>query len=73
MNAEARKVLDRIHSDIPADVLLGRLTFEQRKLVELARAVWNDPEILIIDETTTALRYVYKRQVRRPDRLGQRR
>ena len=55
MNAEARKVLDRIHSDIPADVLLGRLTFEQRKLVELARAVWNDPEILIIDETTTAL------------------
>lgn len=55
MNAEAKKVLDKIHADIRPDILLGALTFENRKLVELARAVWNDPEILIVDETTTAL------------------
>ena len=35
--------------------MASTLTFESRKLVELARAVWNKPEILIVDETTTAL------------------
>ena len=52
MNARAISESTRT---FPPTFLLGRLTFEQRKLVELARAVWNDPEILIIDETTTAL------------------
>lgn len=55
MNAEAKAVLDRIHADIRPEILLGKLSFESRKLVELARAVWNDPEVLIVDETTTAL------------------
>lgn len=55
MNLEAERILKRIHADIPANVLVGKLSFEDRKLVELARSVWNDPEVLIIDETTTAL------------------
>ena len=33
----------------------SRLTFEDRKLVEIARAMENDPEILVVDETSTAL------------------
>ncbi len=32
-----------------------RYSFEDRKMIEVARAVWHDPQILIIDETTTAL------------------
>lgn len=31
------------------------LTFEERKLVEIARAMEKDPDVLIVDETTTAL------------------
>lgn len=51
---------DRILEDIGAPELKGRmnietLNFEDRKIVEIARAMVNDPELLIIDETTTAL------------------
>lgn len=40
---------------IQADSPLKKLGFEDRKLVELARAVYSDPKVLIVDETTTAL------------------
>lgn len=36
-------------------MLTGRLTFEDRKLVEIARAMEKNPDVLIVDETTTAL------------------
>jgi ribose transport system ATP-binding protein len=56
MIAAAQKSLDEIKaSHIPANVPLGTLTFEDRKLVELARAMNSNPQLLIIDETTTAL------------------
>ena len=51
---------DRILEDIGVPEIKGRmnieqLNFEDRKIVEIARAMVNKPEILIIDETTTAL------------------
>lgn len=51
---------DQILADIGAPEIKGRmnieqLNFEDRKIVEIARAMVNDPELLIIDETTTAL------------------
>lgn len=51
---------DRILTDIGVPEIKGRmnieqLNFEDRKIVEIARAMLNNPEILIIDETTTAL------------------
>lgn len=51
---------DQILEDIGAPEIKGRmnieqLNFEDRKIVEIARAMVNDPELLIIDETTTAL------------------
>ena len=56
LHARARKALDRIGaSHINEKVITSSLTFEDRKLVEIARAMENDPEILIVDETTTAL------------------
>ena len=34
---------------------MSELNFEDRKIVEIARAMYLDPEILVIDESTTAL------------------
>lgn len=34
---------------------IDRLTFEERKLIEIVRCVTDDTEILVVDETTTAL------------------
>ncbi len=56
MNAEARKALDAIGlSHIGEKTMVGGLSFEDRKLIELARAIYFDPQLLIIDETSNAL------------------
>lgn len=56
MNTEAQKILDKIGAaDISAAMPVDRLPFESRKLIEVARAMMDDPDILIVDETTTAL------------------
>ena len=54
--SRARTALDRIGADhINEKANTATLTFEDRKLVEIARAMENDPDILVVDETTTAL------------------
>lgn len=56
MEAEARKALEAIHADyLDPKAMLGTLNFEECKLVEVARAMHANPQILIVDETTTAL------------------
>jgi ribose transport system ATP-binding protein len=56
MYASANEALANVGIDtIPADKPIGKLGFEDRKLVELARAFYSHPDVLIIDETTTAL------------------
>ncbi len=56
MNKEAQAALDAIGAkNIRAEMPLGSLNFEDRKLVEVARAMYTKPKILIVDETTTAL------------------
>jgi len=56
MKQAAQKALNGIEaSHIDAGMPLGALSFEDRKLVELARAMHGNPNLLIIDETTTAL------------------
>lgn len=56
MNEEAQKILDEIGAGhIHAAAPINSLNFEDRKLVEIARAMYDDPEIFIVDETTTAL------------------
>lgn len=56
MNAAARQALQRIGVDwINPESSIDSISLEDRKLVELARAIENNPDILIIDETTTAL------------------
>lgn len=56
INREANEILAKIGvPEIKADVPIDLLSFEDRKLVEVARAMATNPDLLIIDETTTAL------------------
>ena len=56
MYACGRQALDRIGAEhIDERAITGSLTFEDQKMVEIARAMNGNPEILIVDETTTAL------------------
>lgn len=56
MVAAARKALTAIGvTHIDPRIMIDELNFEDRKLVEVARAVYDRPQILIVDETTTAL------------------
>ncbi len=56
INQDAQKLLDRLELGyIKAETIVSTLSFEDRKLVEIARAFYRLPELFIVDETTTAL------------------
>ena len=56
MNAKADEALAAIGvSSVRGDMPMGALDFQTRKLVEIAKVMMKDPEILVVDETTTAL------------------
>ena len=56
MNKAADAVLDHIGvTNIRGHMMMASLDFQTRKLVEIAKVVMKQPEILIVDETTTAL------------------
>ncbi|MGV8049395.1 MAG: sugar ABC transporter ATP-binding protein [Anaerolineaceae bacterium] len=56
INSAAQTVLDEIGAgDIKAELMIDQYNFEDRKIVEVARAMVDRPNLLIIDETTTAL------------------
>jgi ribose transport system ATP-binding protein len=56
LNAKADEVLRGIGIEgISASMPMGALDFQARKLVEIAKVIMKEPEILIVDETTTAL------------------
>lgn len=58
MNAAARRILDGIGAThIDEKISTAAVAFEDRKLIELARAMYFKPQILIADETTTALNH----------------
>lgn len=53
---KANEVLEQIGAaEIKAEQSVNTLNFEDKKIVEIARAMFFDPNILIVDETTTAL------------------
>ncbi|MGP3533741.1 sugar ABC transporter ATP-binding protein [Microbacterium sp. RD1] len=55
MARRAREVLSGLGLDIDPDALAGSLTLAQQQIVEIARALENDPALLILDEPTSAL------------------
>lgn len=56
MIREAQKLLDEYgFKNIRAGAMIDNYNFEDRKLVEIVKATYMKPKILIVDETTTAL------------------
>ncbi len=56
MNAEAKKALETIGLDkIDPGAPIDMLNMQDRKLVEIAKTMYQKPEMLVVDETTTAL------------------
>ena len=56
MNKAADAVMENIGvGNIRGAMMMGSLDFQTRKLVEIAKVVMKNPQILIVDETTTAL------------------
>lgn len=56
MIREGQKLLDEYgFSHIKAGSMIDHYNFEDRKLVEIVKATYMKPKILIVDETTTAL------------------
>ena len=55
MRARARHMLKRLEADFDADALLKQLGVAQKHLVEIARALSHDANIIIMDEPTSAL------------------
>lgn len=56
MNAEAKKALDAIgFENVDPGMPIDALNMQDRKLVEIAKVVYENPEMLVVDETTTAL------------------
>ncbi len=52
---EAAKSLERLHLDLPPSTLVGNLGIGQQQIVELAKALYGNVDILIMDEPTSAL------------------
>ncbi|ODT59487.1 MULTISPECIES: sugar ABC transporter ATP-binding protein [Paracoccus] len=55
MNSRAQDLLDGFHFGIRADTLMMDLTVAQTQLVEIAKALSYDAEVIIMDEPTSAL------------------
>ncbi len=56
LNKMAREILDKNGLDnVKETDMIESYSFEDRKMIETARALSNNPSVLIIDETTTAL------------------
>ncbi|MEA5002371.1 MAG: sugar ABC transporter ATP-binding protein [Christensenella sp.] len=55
-NDAARKVLSKVGYDhIDPTAIMSQLGFEERKQVEIARALSSDPKVLLVDETSAAI------------------
>lgn len=56
MNREAQALLNKYgYNHINATMMIDNYNFETRKLVEIVKATYFDPKVVVIDETTTSL------------------
>jgi ribose transport system ATP-binding protein len=61
MNAEAKKALNTIQSNLDPQTKVERLSMAQKQLVEIAKAISMNSKIIIMDEPTTSLTEVEKK------------
>lgn len=56
MNREASKLLEKYgFNHINAATMIDHYNFEDRKLVEIVKAIYLNPKVVVVDETSTAL------------------
>ena len=55
MNVDAAKILAELNVDISPAVRLNKLSISKQQMVEIAKALSKDSEVLIMDEPTSAL------------------
>ena len=55
LQADAQRALDLLGVHLPAWELVGNLPIAQQQLVEIAKALVDNPDVLILDEPTSAL------------------
>ncbi len=55
MRAQAERALARLGRQLPLTAMVGDLSVSDRQLVEIARALVIDPQVLILDEPTSSL------------------
>jgi ribose transport system ATP-binding protein len=55
MNADAAAALDRLNIHIDPTITLNKLPVSKQQMVEIAKAISADSEVLILDEPTSAL------------------
>ena len=62
--AAARRVLDRVGMDrVDPALPMGALDMQDRKLVEIAKVIAREPDIFVVDETTTALSQIGREKI----------
>ncbi|WP_019637683.1 sugar ABC transporter ATP-binding protein [Paenibacillus fonticola] len=66
MHRESKKALELIDmGHLDPSKPIQTLNFEERKLIEIARALYHDPSLFIVDETTTALSHEGREMIHR--------
>ncbi|MBY5401003.1 sugar ABC transporter ATP-binding protein [Rhizobium leguminosarum] len=55
MQTDARRLLSDLEFDVPANARMDELTLSQTQLVEIAKALSRDADIIIMDEPTSAI------------------
>lgn len=55
LNANVRKALDQLELDVSPEAYLADLTSVQQRMVMIARALYHDARLLVLDEPSTSL------------------